>query len=308
MENLFGRMRITSRIAAGSIVCLAALHAPQALATDSAQRIRQLENALQQIQAELNKMKTESVQTTRKVDQIQETSTQTTKKVEQIQETTQRVEERQKVRVTAGGAEEIGEKRTMLFFRGGYARSDEHRNGATLESRVVPLGAQDQADRNAWYAGAGFDFQLTRDTWGLIPKTEIDAELMFEYKQFGHGVHGNALANEPSILAGAPLNPRGVTVNQFTLSAAPKIKFNHFAEYKIRPWIIPAGLAIHVISPPSESVTYLDPGVMFAAGVEYNIWKDFFIGTDARYQLTAGSLDGAKFGGLTVGGYLGIGF
>lgn len=305
MEKIFGRMRVTSRIAAGSIVFMAALHAPQALATDSAQRIRQLENALQQIQAELNKMKTESVQTTRKVDQIQESSTQTTKKVEQIQQTTQRVEERQKVASTVEG---MGERRKMLFFRGGYARSDEHRNGATLESRVVPLGAQDQADRNAWYVGAGFDFQLTRDTWGFIPKTEIDAELMFEYKQYGHKVHGNALANEPSILAGAPLNPRGVTVNQFTLTAAPKIKFNHFIEYKIRPWIIPAGLAIHVISPPSESVTYLEPGVMFAGGLEYNIAKDFFIGTDARYQLTAGSLDGAKFGGLTVGGYLGIGF
>lgn len=272
------------------------------------QRVRELEKKLHEIQNELMRIKSESAQTTRKMDQIQETSTQTTKKVEQIQQANQKIEPQQKTAADAGDVSfsEVSEKRTMLFFRGGFARSDEHRNGTTLESRVVPLGAQDQADRNAWYVGAGFDFQLTRDTWGLLPKTEVDAELMFEYKQFGHGVSGNALANEPSILAGAPLNPRGVTVNQFTLTAAPKVKFLHFGRF--RPWIIPGGLAIHVISPPSESVTYLEPGVMFGAGAEYLVWRDFVIGADARYQLTAGSLDGAKFGGMTVGGYVGIGF
>ena len=303
MKYFWQKEKLTARCFAGSLLLTLTIAAPQVLAQDAAaQRIRQLENKLQEIQNELIRMKTESAQTTRKVDQIQETSTQTTRKVEQIQETAQQ----QKAMKSDDVVSDVIEKRTMLFFRGGFARSDEHRNGATLESRVVPLGAQEQADRNAWYVGAGFDFQLTRDTWGLLPKTEVDAELMFEYKQFGHGVHGNALANEPSILAGAPLNPRGVTVNQFTLTAAPKIKFLHFGRF--RPWIIPGGLAIHVISPPSESVTYLMPGVMFAGGAEYRIWKDFFIGADARYQLTAGSLDGSKFGGLTVGGYLDIGF
>lgn len=302
MKYFWQKEKLTARCVASSLLLTLTIATPQVLAQDAAaQRIRQLENKLQEIQNELIRMKTESAQTTRKVDQIQETSSQTTRKVEQIQQTAQQ----QKATIDAGDSDVV-EKRTMLFFRGGFARSDEHRNGTTLESRVVPLGAQDQADRNAWYVGAGFDFQLTRDTWGLLPKTEVDAELMFEYKQFGHGVQGNALANEPSILAGAPLNPRGVTVNQFTLTAAPKIKFLHFGRF--RPWIIPGGLAIHVISPPSESITYLEPGVMFAGGAEYRVWKDFFVGADARYQLTAGSLDGAKFGGLTVGGYVGIGF
>ncbi|MBY0498832.1 MAG: porin family protein [Nitrosomonas sp.] len=275
----------------------------QVFAQDTAaQRIKQLENTLQEIQNELNRIKVESSQTTRKVEQIQETSVQTTQKVEQIQQASIPAEKKS---IDFNG---MSQKKIMLFFRGGYGRSDEHRNGVSLESRVAPVGAQEQADRHAWYTGAGFDFQLTKDTWGFIPRTEIHAELMFEYLQYGHGVQGNVLANEPTQLAGGAYNPRGVTVNQFTLTAAPKIKFNHFAEYKIRPWIIPAGLAIHVISPPSESITYIDPGIMFAGGLEYNIWRDFFIGADARYQLTAGSLDGAKFGGMTVGGYIGIGF
>ena len=302
------KYRLT-QIIGHSVISCALMASSQLMAQPEVdQRVRQLEKKLQEIQDELIRIKTESAQTTRKMDQIQETSTQTTKKVEQIQEASQKAEQFPKTAADAGDVSftEVSEKRTMLFFRGGFARSDEHRNGTTLESRVVPLGAQDQADRNAWYVGAGFDFQLTRDTWGLLPKTEVDAELMFEYKQFGHGVQGNALANEPSILAGAPLNPRGVTVNQFTLTAAPKIKFLHFGRF--RPWVIPGGLAIHVISPPSESVTYLEPGVMFGGGAEYLLWRDFVVGVDARYQLPAGWLDGSRFGGMTVGGYVGIGF
>lgn len=55
-------------------------------------------------------------------------------------------------------------------------------------------------------------------------------------------------------------------------------------------------------------MTYLSPGIMFAGGVEYNIWKAFYVGADARYQLVPGSLDGANFSGMTVGGHVGIGF
>lgn len=304
MKYIVQKEKLTAQLAIGLFSLSCMIVGPQASAADSsAQRIKQLESTLQQIQSELNRIKAESARTQdiqNELNRVKAESARTTQKVEQIQEVRSSKQE--------AGFDDISDKRTMLFFRGGYARSDETRNGVSIESRVAPVGAQERADRDAWYVGAGFDFQLTKNTWGLIPKTEIDAELMFEYKQYGHGVPGSALANEPTQLAGGALNPRGVTVSQFTLSAAPKIKFNHFAEYKLRPWIIPAGLAIHVISPPSESITVLDPGIMFAGGLEYNIWKDFFIGADARYQLIAGSLDGTKFGGLTVGGYMGIGF
>jgi hypothetical protein len=140
----------------------------------------------------------------------------------------------------------------------------------------------------------------------MMPGAQIYAELMFEYKNFSDRVLGNALANNPTILAGGALNPRSVTVSQFTLTAAPKIKFMEGS--KLRPWVIPMGLAMHVVSPTTESITYLVPGVMFGAGIDYNIWKDFFIGIDGRYQLTAGKSDGVKVDGMTAGGYIGIGF
>ena len=178
--------------------CLSVMTVSQAYAQDTAaQRIKQLENTLQQIQDELNRIKAESARTQEmqnELNRVKAESARTTQKVEQIQET-----RASKEQIDFEG---MSDKRIMLFFRGGYARSDEHRNGVSIESRVAPVGAQDQADRHAWYTGAGFDFQLTKDTWGFIPNTEIDAELMFEYKQYGHGIQGSALANEPTQLAG----------------------------------------------------------------------------------------------------------
>ena len=72
----------------------------------------------------------------------------------------------------------------------------------------------------------------------------------------------------------------------FTVSASPKIKFMQGS--KLRPWIIPAGLDFHVISPPSDGATYLDVGVQFGAGVEYEIIPGLKFGIDGRYHLVAG--------------------
>jgi hypothetical protein len=47
---------------------------------------------------------------------------------------------------------------------------------------------------------------------------------------------------------------------------------------------------------------------MFGAGADYKLWKDIYVGADARYHWTASDLDGVKTDGYTAGGYLGIGF
>ncbi|WP_258193068.1 hypothetical protein [Nitrosomonas oligotropha] len=54
--------------------------------------------------------------------------------------------------------------------------------------------------------------------------------------------------------------------------------------------------------------TFFIPGVVFAGGAEYRVWKDFYAGVDARYHITGGKKDGINVDGLTAGGYLGIGF
>lgn len=305
MKNLFDKIRPASCIAAGSFFMAAMMSAPHALAHDAtAERIRQLEQSLQAIQIELQRMKSESAQAAQKIKSVEQTTSQTEQKVISLEERKTELVERVEPLTQRVGSD-ITEKTRLLHFRGGFTHAMNQRNGSSIQSVVAPVGAQDQAGKDGWYVGAGIDWGLTRDMWGLMPKTTVFAELMFEYKQFGNSVQGNALANAPTMLVGAPQNPLNVTVSQFTLTASPKIKF--FEGSKIRPWIIPAGLAIHVMSPTSESITYLAPGVQFGAGVDYNIYKDFFIGIDGRYQLV-NKTDGVNMSGMTAGGYVGIGF
>ncbi len=305
MKNLLNKVRLASRITAGSFFMVAVMAAPHALAHDvAAERIKQLEQSLQAIQVELQRMKSESAQAAQKVKSIEQTATQTEQKVIGLEERKTELSGRVDPLSQRIGSD-ITEKTRLLHFRGGFTHAMNQRNGSSIQSVVAPVGAQDQAGKDGWYVGAGIDWGLTRDMWGLMPKTTVFAELMFEYKQFGNSVQGNALANAPTMLVGAPQNPLNVTVSQFTLTASPKIKF--FEGSKIRPWIIPAGLAIHVMSPTSESITYLAPGVQFGAGVDYNIYKDFFIGIDGRYQLV-NKTDGVNMSGMTAGGYVGIGF
>ena len=166
----------------------------------------------------------------------------------------------------------------MVFFRGGFAHSSQHHNGLTFQSNVTPVGAQDRPDKNAWYFGAGFDWNLTKDAWGMAPTQ----------------------------LAGGALNPHRITTSQLSIYAPPKIKFREGSRF--RPWIIPAGFGVHIISPPGKSGSFFIPDVVFAGGAEYRIWKDFYAGVDARYHVTGGKKDGVNVDDLTAGGYLGVGF
>ncbi|MEY3280047.1 MAG: hypothetical protein RL674_32, partial [Pseudomonadota bacterium] len=102
------------------------------------------------------------------------------------------------------------------------------------------------------------------------------------------------------------VNTQSATVNALTLAASPKIKF--FKGSNFRPWLIPAGMEITVISPPSDAITVLNPGMMFGAGADYKIWKDIYAGADVRYHHSFDTVDGVNSDGLTAGGYLGLGF
>jgi len=48
--------------------------------------------------------------------------------------------------------------------------------------------------------------------------------------------------------------------------------------------------------------------MQFGAGADYKIWKDLYVGADARYHYSADNVDGVNTDGVTAGGYLGIGF
>lgn len=211
-------------------------------------------------------------------------------------------------------------KDNMVFFRGGFAHQFKGRNDILTNGQTALGGVDNTADKDGYDLGAGFDFSLSDNLFGFMNGTEVLAEMMFEYKKFGKQ-HAQVLApnNTLCAVAGAPLGINGgagvlqntsscsdITVSQFTLAASPKIKF--FKGQALRPWVIPVGLALHVISPPSNGVTVFNPGAQFAAGLDYKIWKDIYVGADARYHWTASDADGVKTDGYTAGGYLGIGF
>jgi hypothetical protein len=232
-------------------------------------------------------------------------------------------------------------KDNMVFFRGGYGHSNRPRNGVSISSNPAAselatnngLGLPgEEADKGAWYMGAGFDFSLDDNLFGLADNTEVLAELMFDYKEF-NTVRGNVLVQDATLLAGPaldllgvggasatnPLNTtalytaaaggatRSVTVNQLTLAASPKIKFMKGNDF--RPWIQPLGFALQIVSPPTESITVLQPAMMFGVGADYKLWKNIYIGADARYHYgLGGTMDGVNTNGFTAGGYLGLGF
>lgn len=226
-------------------------------------------------------------------------------------------------------------KDNMMFFRGGYGHMNSPRGG-TLDPSIVPGVSENRngvavgpiGHKDAWYFGAGLDFNINNNLFGLMDNTEVAAELMFDYKELGRGSNGlspqevavvNTLrgatrTNVASVTtpAGAPIPPNAMfagnringttnynlpaantataTVAQFTLAASPKIKFMKGSAF--RPWLIPVGFEMSVISPPSNAITVLQPGMQFGIGADYRIWKDLYVGADARYHQALGRMDG----------------
>jgi opacity protein-like surface antigen len=318
------KTKLALGIAAASLTMAGAIVSPQAVAGTKAQhhaevhavqtKVDYLEAQLQAMQAELASLRAASSQPAADSQKVQEL-------------------DQWMASMKSAPPPKIAHD-NLIFFRGGFARNDSKRNdlltgnqfGGDLAPGVLGGG---RTNKDGWYIGAGFDFGLTDDVWGMMDDTEVDAELMVEYKNFGAKKFNAVGTVSPNINPTAQNGPlctlinfasgdeitgggsgtyacNGVTVSQLTISASPKIKFMKGS--KFRPWIIPIGLGIHVISPPSNGVTVLNPGMMFGTGAEYALWKDIKIGADVRYHLTGRSVDGVNTDGLTAGGYLGIGF
>jgi hypothetical protein len=140
-----------------------------------------------------------------------------------------------------------------------------------------------------------------------MPHTAVFAELGIEYKNFD--TRDNAPRVVPiasNVLGVHNTSTEGVTLSMLTVSASPKLKYTGWG--KLQPWIIPAGLDFHVISPPSDAGTVLDIGAQFGGGLDYEPIQGFHIGVDGRYHLAANKTDGVRNDHWTAGGYIGIHF
>ncbi|MGR9108271.1 MAG: hypothetical protein ACU843_15225 [Gammaproteobacteria bacterium] len=301
--------RLTTAVASGSIAAALTIFAPQTMAADSSEmelKIKQMEESLQLMRQELEAVRQQSE--VQRVDALEE-----------------------RVTMVELSDDYVKKNKSTIFFRGGW----QHMTNGTranesftdfwaLSNPTIPglLPGPANDSRNGWYIGAGIEHTLSEDLFGLWDEAEVLGEINFQWARYNSEnqfairavpVAGVALTDQGALIAdgGTPLNGDfqanlvGITLSQFTLSASPKIKF--LPDSSIRPWIIPVGLDIHVISPPSNAATVLMAGMNFGGGVEYNFWKNLVIGADARYHW-AQKIDGSDPRYWQAGGYLGFKF
>lgn len=203
-------------------------------------------------------------------------------------------------------ADEGGTGGNMVVFRGGYVRLDSGR-GNELFTDVRGAGGVNDS-KNGWYVGAWLDHMLSKDAWGLMNDTAVIGEIGLQYNRI---VSKEVLNTSNLGLVGTNLGvvhttPSLQELTMVTITVAPKIRFMQSS--RLSPWVIPGGLDIHVFSPPSNGAQYLDVGVQFGAGVDYNVWKAFRIGLEARYHLAANMTNSITNNYMQVGPYLGISF
>ncbi len=201
----------------------------------------------------------------------------------------------------------------MVFFRGGFAGLNSTRANELFTDAYNVLGLGTNDSNTGWYMGGGLDLMLSNDLWGMMNNVAAVGEIGVEFKRFtsqrvtNTGNLGVAFcgAGGAGALCVTSTTPSEVELTMLTVDIAPKLKFNQ--DGRLRPWLIPAGLDFHVISPPSNQTQYLDIGVQFGAGAEFRLWKEFWLGVDGRYHLAANMTNTVNNYG-TFGAYVGIGF
>jgi hypothetical protein len=188
----------------------------------------------------------------------------------------------------------------MVFFRGGFVGFNSNRGGGFFTDCGLGSNTCNQNnDSTGWYVGAGLDLVLSKNIWGAMDKTWALGEIGLQFNRIG----SSTVCGGVTIAAGGC--PAKTQLTSVTIDVSPKIKFMEGSRF--RPWIIPIGLDIMVISPPSNQTQYLDVGVEFGVGAEYEVWKAFKLGVEGRYHLMSNMTNTNNSYGQ-VGPYVGISF
>ena len=208
-------------------------------------------------------------------------------------------------------AEESG---NQVFFKGGFMNLNSDRGTQIFTDTNGLTGAN--GGNAGWYAGAGLDLMLSKDVWGAMDKTSVLGEIGLQFNRISsasvnntagslYGLAASCLGGSNASNCKTSADRQKVQLTMMTIDVAPKIKFMEGSAF--RPWIIPIGLDFHVISPPSNRTQYLDLGVQFGAGFEYQVWKAIKVGVDARYHVTS-RMTNTNNDYFQVGPYVGISF
>lgn len=134
---------------------------------------------------------------------------------------------------------------------------------------------------------------------------DLLGEVLLNYAQFSQETVVQATSFLVGGLAGAKTSK--VAVSEFMAMIGPKYRFHGLLDNRIKPWVIPAGLAFLVNSPPSNDTTYLDVGYHAGVGIDVQIIELLSIGVDYRYTFAFGEPN-YNASGSTADLYLGINF
>ena len=203
-------------------------------------------------------------------------------------------------------------KDNKVSVRGGWVHFDEGRGSGTGAAGDSGIGVDiltSPTGDDGFYFGGAIDMNVNNDLFGLMDGTSFAIELGFEYSEIADdGDNGldNVLGDTFGAAGTRTLDNtlQHNTVNMLRISAAPKIKLMHGS--KLRPWVIPMGLEINVIGVPSDAVSVMGVGMLFGAGVDYDLIAGISLGLDGRYHWSPDDIDGVETDGYTLGGSVGF--
>ncbi len=290
------KTKIALSVATASLTLAGALVSPQVAAQTQAEanakktaaleaQVNEMATMMQAMQAELSRVKTASAN-----------SADSSK----VQELDQWMASMRNAPVQAAAKEHI------FIVRGGWMRMNDNRGSTAGLAGLGQDVLTSEVDKDAFYYGGAIDFNMNNDFFGLMDGVSFGIELGIEYSELGDRKDSGLDNVITSLTIGNTDLQQSVTVNMLRVSAAPKIRFMHGS--KLRPWLIPVGLDINIISPPSDAVTVLNTGMQFGAGVDYEILPNIVAGFDGRYHWTPDNVDGVETDGFTLGGSVGFKF
>ena len=166
----------------------------------------------------------------------------------------------------------------QIFVRGGLSFLGDDRGGQVLTDTSGAAGRND--GKLAWNFSIGLDKELVQK---LGPGALI-GEFMLDYAHFSD----KTVLQPTSALFGG-MAKSNITVAELGVVCAAKYRFE-LLNGKLRPWIIPVGIAFLINSPPSNDVTSIDLGYQLGAGIEYRVIPALSIGADVRYTCGFGEI------------------
>lgn len=205
--------------------------------------------------------------------------------------------------VQSSYAEPEQSKGGQVFFRYGFAQLKNSRQGEVFTDTLNTFGAGKNDKKNGYDLGAGLDLALIRK----LGPGDIVGQIFVDYARFSRKTVTQTTTTLLQLDGvGTHVNKK-ISVSELTVVIAPKYRFEGLLDGKLRPWIIPVGLAFLVNSPPSNDTTYLDIGYHAGVGIEYMVMDIMSIGVDYRYTIASGD-SGVKATYGTAAAYVGINF